>query len=49
MTIEQLEDELWVNTETLSTTEGDSVACISIKDLETILTKYLHQPIKIKK
>jgi hypothetical protein len=35
------------NTEWLQTTEGDEVECISIENLESILSKYFNKPIKI--
>lgn len=35
------------NTEWLETTEQDTVECISIENLEGVLSKYFNRPIKI--
>jgi len=47
MTIPELVAAIQENTEWLSTSEDDEVECISIENLEGILTKYLNQTIKI--
>ncbi len=38
--MEQLLDEIDINTEWLSTTEGDDVECISVENLKDLLKKY---------
>jgi hypothetical protein len=40
-------NELEENIEWLETTEGDSVECISVENLEAILSRFLDQKIKI--
>ena len=40
-------NEIEENIEWLDTTEGDSVECISIENLEGILTRFFGQEIKI--
>ena len=45
--IEDLVYEIQQETEWLETTEGDSVECIGIENLEGILTKYFNQTIKL--
>ncbi len=40
-------NEIEENIEWLETTEGDSVECISIENLEAILSRFLEQKIKI--
>jgi hypothetical protein len=47
MTIENLISEIQQEIEYLETTEGDSVECIGIENLEGILTKYFNQTIKL--
>lgn len=47
MTIEKLIEEIQDNAEFLSTTEGDDVDCIGLEILEGILSKFLHQKIKL--
>lgn len=42
--IKGIQDEV----EYLSTTEGDEVECISIENLEGILSVYFNKPIKLK-
>lgn len=39
--------EIQDNIEWLETTEGDEVECISIENLEAILTKYIGEKIKL--
>lgn len=41
--ISQIQDEV----EWLETTEGDEVECISIENLQGILTNFLNTPIKL--
>ena len=40
-------NEIEENIEWLDTTQGDSVECISIENLEAILSRFLEQKIKI--
>lgn len=47
MTIENLISEIQQEIEYLETTEGDSVECIGIENLEGILTRYFNQTIKL--
>jgi len=47
MNIEELIFGIQENTEWLETTEGDTVECISIENLETLLELLLRTPIKI--
>lgn len=47
MTIPELVAAIQEDVEWLSTSEDDEVECISIENLEGILTKYLNQTIKI--
>lgn len=47
MTIEELIQEIQDNTEWLETTEGDSVECIGIENLEGILSRFLSRQLKI--
>lgn len=49
MTIDELRNEIEENVEYLQTTNGDEVACIGIKNLEVILSKYTGEFIKINK
>ena len=45
--VEDLVYEIQQETEWLETTEGDSIECIGIENLEGILSKYLGTPIKL--
>ena len=47
MTIENLISEIQQEIEYLETTEGDEYACITLENLEGILTKYFNQTIKL--
>jgi hypothetical protein len=47
MTIMDLIEEIQQNREWLETTENDEVECISIENLEGILTRYFNETIKI--
>jgi hypothetical protein len=47
MTIKDLVVEIQMNTEYLSTTEGDEVECISIENLEGILNRIFNQKLKL--
>jgi hypothetical protein len=47
MTINQLKILIQLSTEYLHTTEGDEYACITLENLEGILSKYFEQPIKL--
>ena len=47
MTIKDLVVEIQMNTEWLETTEGDEVECISIENLEGILTRFFHRKISL--
>lgn len=47
MTIMDLIEEIQQNREWLQTTEEDEVECISIENLEGILTRYFNKTIKI--
>lgn len=47
MTIMDLIEEIQQNREWLQTTENDEVECISIENLEGILTRYFNETIKI--
>jgi len=47
MTVEDLLNEVAENVEYLQTTEGDEVPCISIENLEGILSRHLNITIKI--
>ena len=46
-TIEWLIETIQNETEWLSTTQGDEIECISIENLEGILSAFLHKQIKI--
>jgi len=45
--ISKLQQDIIDNTEYLSTTEGDEIACIGIENLEGILENYFNRTIKI--
>lgn len=45
--VSKMLNEIEENIEWLDTTEGDSVECISIENLEGILTRFFGQKIKI--
>jgi hypothetical protein len=45
--LEQLEFEIQESIEYLQTTLDDEVECISIENLETILTKFFHRTISL--
>ena len=45
--LERLEEEIKENIEWLSTTEDDEVECISVENLESILTKFFHRKISL--
>jgi hypothetical protein len=47
MTKEELITQIQLDTEWLETTEGDEIECISIENLEGILSKFLNETIKI--
>jgi hypothetical protein len=47
MTIKDLVVEIQMNTEWLSTTEGDEVECISIENLEGILNRIFNQKLNL--
>lgn len=47
MTINELINNIKTETEWLQTTEGDEVECISLENLEGILSKYLNVKIKL--
>lgn len=47
MSIMDLIEEIQSNKEWLQTTEGDEVECISIENLEGILSKYFQEEIKL--
>jgi len=47
MTIKDLVVEIQMNTEYLSTTEGDEVECISIENLEGILNRIFNQQLNL--
>jgi hypothetical protein len=47
MTINELIDKIKNNVEWLETTEGDEVECISIENLQSILSKYLGASINL--
>ena len=47
MTNEKLINDIQENIEWLETTEGDEVECISIENLEGILSKFLKEEIKL--
>lgn len=47
MTINQLKILIQLETEYLQTTEGDEHACITLENLEGILSEYFEQPIKL--
>ena len=44
---QELIKDIIFNIEWLETTEGDSVECISIENLETALSKFLNKQIKL--
>lgn len=45
--LEKLEEEIKENIEWLSTTEDDEVECISIENLEAILTKFFNRNVSL--
>lgn len=47
MNLKDLIEAIQENTEWLETTEGDSVECISIENLQTALSYYFNKPIKL--
>jgi hypothetical protein len=47
MNVQSLIDAIQAETEWLQTTEGDEVVCISIENLEGILTNYFEFKIKL--
>lgn len=47
MNVQSLIDAIQAETEWLQTTEGDEVECISIENLEGILSKYFEFKIKL--
>lgn len=47
MTINELINNIKTETEWLQTTEGHEVECISLENLEGILSKYLNVKIKL--
>ena len=47
MNLKDLIEAIQENTEWLETTEGDSVECISIENLQTALFYYFNKPIKL--
>ena len=47
MTIEDLKESIQEHIEWLETSEGDEVECISIENLEGLLTEYFNTEIKL--
>jgi hypothetical protein len=47
MTIEDLKESIQEHIEWLETTEGDEVECISIENLEGLLTEFIGKTIKL--
>ncbi len=47
MNVYELIDSIQAETEWLSSSEGDEVECISIENLEGILTNYFNKKIKL--
>ena len=47
MTIENLIAEIQIDAEYLESTEGDTYGCITLENLEGILTRYFKQTIKL--
>jgi hypothetical protein len=45
--LEMLEETIIEQVEFLQTTNGDEVECISIENLESILTKFFHRKISL--
>jgi len=45
--LEMLEETIIEQVEFLQTTNGDEVECISIENLESILTNFLHRKVTI--
>jgi hypothetical protein len=45
--LEKLEEEIKENIEWLETIDDDEVECISIENLETILTRFFHRKISL--
>jgi hypothetical protein len=45
--LEILEENIMEQIEWLETTNGDEVQCISIENLESILTKFFHRKISL--
>jgi chemotaxis protein CheY-P-specific phosphatase CheC len=49
MSIEQLIEQIEENTEWMQTSVEDDVACISIENLESILSQFLNKQIELTK
>lgn len=47
MTIQNLIEQIQDNAEFLMTTDGDDIDCISLENLEGILSTYLNQTVKL--
>ena len=47
MTLENLIEKIQDNAEFLMTTDGDDIDCISLENLEGILSECFNQPIKL--
>jgi len=47
MTIESLVNAIQLEAEYLESTEGDTYGCITLENLEGILTRYFNQTIKL--
>jgi hypothetical protein len=45
--LEMLEETIMEQIEFLQTTNGDEIECISIENLESILTKFFHRKISL--
>jgi len=45
--LEMLEETIMEQIEFLQTTNGDEVECISVENLESILTKFFHRKISL--
>jgi hypothetical protein len=48
MTLESLIEAIQLEAEYLETTEGDEYECVTLENLEGILTRYFKQTIKLK-
>lgn len=48
LTISKLVGEIQANTEWMTTSQKDDVECISIKNLEAILSRFLNVNVKLK-